>query len=52
VALKDKSGFIERLTMGKVLSEMTLEELWDLFPRQQKPIRYMEKDTDKFKFVD
>ena len=28
----DKSGFLEDLTMGKELSEMTLEELWDLFP--------------------
>ena len=28
----DKSEFIEDLTMEKELSEMTLEELWDLFP--------------------
>ena len=28
----DKSEFLEDLTMGKELSEMTLEELWDLFP--------------------
>ena len=27
-----ETGFIEDLTMGKELSEMTLEELWDLFP--------------------
>ena len=28
----DKSEFVEALTMGKELSEMTLEELWELFP--------------------
>ena len=28
----DKFKFAEDLTMGKELSEMTLEELWDLFP--------------------
>ena len=28
----NKSEFLEDLTMGKELSEMTLEELWDLFP--------------------
>ena len=28
----DKSEFVEDLTMGKELSEMTLAELWELFP--------------------
>ena len=27
-----KTGIIEDLTMGKELSEMTLAELWELFP--------------------
>ena len=29
---KDESRFMEALGMGKDLSEMTLEDLWELFP--------------------
>ena len=29
---KGKSEFTEAINMGKELSEMTLEELWELFP--------------------
>ena len=32
IRYSEKSGTVEDLTMEKELSEMTLEELWDLFP--------------------